>query len=78
MPESLSPEERGKILDEEVMRYTRQGYQVRAHPDHRSARQAQEVQLHLGARVVLTLRDWADRLSALLLGQKGSNSLPGS
>jgi hypothetical protein len=30
MSESLSPEERGKILDEEVMRVVRQGYQVRA------------------------------------------------
>lgn len=30
MAEPLSPEERSSILDAEVMRYARQGYQVRA------------------------------------------------
>jgi hypothetical protein len=30
MAEPLSPEERSSILDAEVMRYARQGFQVRA------------------------------------------------
>ena len=78
MAEPLSPEERSSILDAEVMRYARQGYQVRAYPDHRATRQTQEVQLHLGTRVVPALRHRYHRLLTLLLGQARPDDLPGS